>query len=532
MLSFPVMHTDDLFSDHPENSHAAGQPNGAAREKGQFFTPWPVARFMAAWVTADPSCTRLCDPAAGLGVFFRVAHSLHPQRAFSFTGYETDSALIPQAVDLLNALPDCHAEMRCADFLAEPWDEQFDGILCNPPYLHFRRYAARVERIAVFRQHLQVDLSNLANLYALFLLKGLRQLAPHGRAAFIIPAELLNADFGVTIKQALLDDGRLRHILVFNPAERLFAGALTTSCILLFAPADGPEGVTFSQVDSLDALQNWSPQFAAPLADLNPRHKWLAHLTPEADFDTANFAPLNAYAHARRGIATGDNRFFLLNLEDIHRWGLSPDDFLPCLTHAAQADVSCFTSADWENLVTAGQRVFLLNPAALHSTALQAYLQHGQSCGVAERFLPAHRRLWYAPENRPPAPLLVTVFNRRRLRFIINQTGVRNLTCFHGIYPLAGAANYFDLLAAYLLTPTALRLVQRQSRLYSEGMFKLEPNDINHTLVPRVEQLPAGTQAHLRSLLRQLCTLHHHGGDSAPLILQMDQIFQEFTNAG
>ena len=106
----------------------------------------------------------------------------------------------------------------------------------------------------------------------------------------------------------------------------------------------------------------------------------------------------------------------------------------------------------------------------------------GESQEIHKKFLTANRNPWYSLENRPPAPIWVSVFNRNGLRFIRNEANISNLTTFHCIYP--SKANLFDsinidLLFAYLLTDVARQIFEDNSREYGNGLQKFEPNDIN-----------------------------------------------------
>ncbi len=83
-----------------------------------------------------------------------------------------------------------------------------------------------------FEERLGTPLDRLTNLYALFLLKIWEDLAPHGRAAVILPAEFLNANFGEEIKERLVRAIRPAALVVFAPSVNLFADALTTSAIV------------------------------------------------------------------------------------------------------------------------------------------------------------------------------------------------------------------------------------------------------------------------------------------------------------
>ena len=81
----------------------------------------------------------------------------------------------------------------------------FDGIIANPPYVKAHRLDYSEKDWRYFEERLGTPLDRLTNLYALFLLKIWEDLAPSGRAAVILPAEFLNANFGEEIKERLLE---------------------------------------------------------------------------------------------------------------------------------------------------------------------------------------------------------------------------------------------------------------------------------------------------------------------------------------
>ena len=137
---------------------------------------------------------------------------------------------------------------------------------------------------------------------------------------------------------------------------------------------------------------------------------------------------------------------------------------------------------DFEELKTNDKSVFLLNAVTPTDENVKKYLVYGETQGINKRFLTASRTPWYSIENRPPAPIWVSVFNRNGLRFIRNEANISNLTTFHCIYP--SKENLFDsinpdLLFAYLLTDVAKQIFEDNSREYGNGLQKFEPNDIN-----------------------------------------------------
>jgi adenine-specific DNA-methyltransferase len=92
-----------------------------------------------------------------------------------------------------------------------------------------------------------------------------------------------------------------------------------------------------------------------------------------------------------------------------------------------------FTREKFGALVATDRRCFLLNPTR-NGPSLARYLKLGEERGIPKRHLPSHRPVWYLPENRAVADILVAVFSRESVKFILNTSGAKNLTCFHGLY--------------------------------------------------------------------------------------------------
>ena len=103
----------------------------------------------------------------------------------------------------------------------------------------------------------------------------------------------------------------------------------------------------------------------------------------------------------------------------------------------------------------------------------------GEEKGIDKKYLTSHRNPWYAIEDRPPAPILVTVFSRNGIRFVRNEAKVYNLTSFHCVYVHPVFIQKVDLLMAYLLTDIAKEIFNDEKREYGDGLDKFEPNDLN-----------------------------------------------------
>lgn len=520
----------------PEDAYTASVAETHRKSLGQFFTPAPVAEFMAGWVVNNPACRTILDPAMGLGIFFRAIHKLHPRADYDLVGYDVDPTILGAAQTLFKNSDGPKVRFVNKDYLFNGWSQRYDAIICNPPYFKFQDYVNRAAGLEEFKSRLGMSLSGFTNIYSMFILKSISQLPPGGRAAYLVPFEFLNADYGTVIKKHLLESKALRYVILFSSAENVFRNALTTSCILLFANDEHSQSVTFINARNAEDLQALS----APLArypervgegkqvrssDLDPEVKWKAYYQKQSGEAYRNLVPLGTYAKVVRGIATGDNGYFTFDEEKKARHGIADRHLLPCLTRAAQARSNFFTGDDFETLRAKGSRVFLLNAVDLTDEAVRRYVESGVEAGVDKKYLTSHRTPWHSLENRQPAPLLVTVFNRHGLRFVRNEAGVRNLTCFHSVYPNLFAAAKLDLLTAYLLTNVAQEIFKDSCREYGGGLNKFEPNDLNGASVVNLNAVHSGTARLVRQIYRDYRASVAGSRPDADALAKLDDIF-------
>ncbi len=496
------------------DSQESTEGRSKRRRLGQVFTPRPVADWMAAWACAE-NPRRILDPALGLGVFIHAIDSLLTQTS-GLAPSQVDAFEVDESVLVGLRQPErFRVDVRREDFVTANVSGKYDAIVANPPYVRHHALGYDENVMRGFDALCGRRLSRMTNLYGLFLVKIWTLLAPRGRAAVILPAEWLNADFGRSIKAYLLQQNALEAIVHFNSATLVFEGAMTTAAIVLLRRGRGEtESVRLISVggsDGLEAVGAGSGRCVRREA-LNPAGKWtpLFHGRPTLDALRSNRhgrgqrgpeSPclwaeggsglvLGDIARCSRGIATGANQYFTLRESDRVRNGLDREDLALCITKAQDACGDRLTESDVERLIAADRRVYLLRPRERLTEAVQRYLAEGQRLGVPERYLPSHRPVWYRPEKREPAPILVLVFARERFRFIHNQAGVLNLTAFHSIYPRDGSPGSVKALVSYLNGPEAQEALRDHQRVYADGLFKLEPRD--------VEAIPISEALHRR----------------------------------
>ncbi len=495
------------------------------RPRGQFRTPPDISRFMVEWSVRAPT-DHVLDPAVGTGVF--VIESLKRLNELGartiigqVLGVDVDPLMVAiSAFNIRRKFSRDSHRLICCNFLAMPPSPDFDAVVCNPPYIRHHELVPEEKEALCRRMEAEagVQLSRLSNTYVYFFIHAYQFLRDGGRMAFITPAEFLNAGYGVGLKQFLLQSCKIVAFILF-PQESPVMDALTSSCITLLEKSEFElnHRVKFARVERMenscalwDALETGANE--VPQIALQPNSRWAAHFPSAIRISKGvvngmKLIPLGEIAAVDRGIATGANAFFTLSDADVERWGIEREYLRPVITHAQMAPLLEFTEADFERLRREGKKVWLLycdEPKKnLVGKRILRYIEYGEAMGYHKRYLTSHRNPWYAPERRPPAPILATCFARKAMRFIYNRAGVLNLTAFHCVYPCDEVVNdelKLKALLGYLNSRASQLRSSDNGRLYGGGLFKMEPGELETVLVPDVRRI---SRSHLVKLAQQ-----------------------------
>ena len=499
--------TTNIFN-NPEKDYLQKTEQAHRKKYAQFFTPPEIANLMTLWLLGNKNMKTVLEPAFGLGIFSRLL--LSQKKSIQIKGYEIDNLIFETAKRNLNGTLNINLHLQ--DYMYNDWNNKYDGIICNPPYFKFHDYDNK-NILKEIEEKLSFQLNGFTNLYTLFLLKSISQLNEYGRAAYIVPSEFLNSDYGKNVKQYLINSKLLRHILIIDFEENAFDGALTTASILLFAKDNNFEKVNFTTISSLKDLETFqniiinypSSQIGNSynLENLDATIKWRSYYQKQNSLKYKYLVPFSNYGKVVRGIATGDNDYFVFNLQKAKQYNISEKYLMPCISKSTDITKSFFTQTEFEKLAQENKNVFLFNATKPIDIEVENYIKKGETEKVNEKYLTASRSPWYSLENRPPAPIWVSVFHRNGMKFIRNLTNVRNLTTFHCIYLNMFSVAKTDLLFAYLLTDTAQEIFNDNRREYGNGLKKFEPNDINKAKMLDLDKLDKITENKILDLYKQ-----------------------------
>lgn len=480
--------------------------NQAERNQlGQFATPTGLAAEVLRYAEEqldEATRIRFLDPALGTGSFYSALGEVFPkERLAHAVGYEIDPHYGLAAAKLWSG---SSLDVRLDDFtrVTPPMDsERFNLLICNPPYVRHHHIPngdkARLKELVWKACGIEID--GLAGLYCYFLCLSHAWMAQGGLAGWLIPSEFMDVKYGASVKSYLLDRVTLTHIHRFDPNEVQFGDALVSSSVVWFRN-ESPRRDHQVRMTYGGSLLRPKLERLVPVRTLGHDRKWTKYSMNEIRQEP-NAPVLSDFFNIKRGLATGSNPYFILSAEEIEDRDLPLETFRPILPSPRYVPEDEIESDELGNPVL-NRRLFLLDcrlpegEIEKRFPALMAYLEEGKEHGVADRYLCRHRKVWYAQEHRPEAPLLCTYMGRndnkrgRPFRFILNHSRATASNVYLMLYPKEPLSWLMreqpELKQRVWETLNEIRpqAMLGEGRVYGGGLHKLEPKELGN--VPAV----------------------------------------------
>ena len=468
---------------------------------GQFSTPFSFAKAILEESKKYFDKIRtvsFLDPAFGTGVFYSTLMQTFPKEAVSkASGIEVDLRYAEPIKEIWQRFP---LEIRIADFMSlappDAQSEKYNLIVCNPPYTrHHHIPKAQKQSLQQWvKNNFGYRISGLSGLYCYFMLCSDKWLSDKGLACWLIPSEFMDVNYGKTLKRYLTEKVTLLRIHRFHPEDVQFDDALVTSVVVWFTKARTTEEgqVIFSYGTSLASPEG---QRSVELVKMEPSEKWSNYFSNKEKLEKCTLT-LGDYFHIKRGVATGDNKFFILS-EGERKERNIPLQFLYPILPSPRYLKEDIIESHTNGLPDIEKPLFLLDCDLDEEEIKQkyphlwTYLSQGIG-SVSERYICRHRTPWYRQEKRSPAAFLCTYMGRNRnsrrkpFRFILNKSKAVAANVYLLLYPK-------PLLARVIANDSAIResvldvlnsidieLLVRAGRVYGGGLHKLEPKELEN----------------------------------------------------
>lgn len=467
---------------------------------GQFSTPISLANDIlthAKNIIPKRTKVRFLDPAFGTGSFYSALINVFPKTRIELaTGFEIDDHYAKPSSELWKQT---ELNYTLADFTKQnppSEDNKYNLIICNPPYVrhhHINGQKKWLHTKAV--ESANMKLSGLAGFYCYFMALTHPWMKKSGVAGWLIPSEFMDVNYGQSVKDYLLNKVTLLQIHRFDPNDVQFNDALVSSVVVWFKNKKSPKNhkVKFTYGGTID-----NPVYEKDVSydTLSKEKKWTRFPLLD-EREESNIPKLSDYFVIKRGIATGDNKFFILTRQQIEKRGLPIEQFRPILPSPRYLD-TIEIKTDKNGFPDIKNQLFVLDSSLPLDEieqmypSLYSYLEEGIQSGVSERYLCKSRKIWYSQENRPESLFYCTYIGRsnkegkKPFRFILNHSRAIVSNSYLVLYPkpyLDKEIKENPILKKRLLK--ALNQITGKSmigegRVYGGGMYKIEPKELSN----------------------------------------------------
>jgi hypothetical protein len=244
-------------------------------------------------------------------------------------------------------------------------------------------------------------------------------------------------------------------------------------------------------------------------AELKQHPKWTAFPEPQSSSTavTASALTMGELFSIKRGIATGDNKFFILPKVKAGELGVLEKFCRPILPSPRHL-TDTIIDADRDGYPRLEPQLCVIDSEVpedrirLDCLRFWMYLQDGKRVGVDKGYLASRREPWYSQEKREPTQFLCTYMGRPSrtknwspFRFLWNKSQAIAANVYLMLYPKGPlkrlikekpslAGQVFEALGR-IGTDACIK----ESRVYGGGLYKMEPNELARVSAEPLRQL-------------------------------------------
>src|SRR6516164_1960424 len=214
----------------------------ADKVRGGYYTPAPVARFLARWVReAGP---RIVEPSCGDGRILRELAKLSSRvHGVELLAREAAKSREFAPVDSENLFT----------WWAKAEAGGWDGVAGNPPYIRFGNWPSdqREPALELMRRE-GLRPSRLTNAWVPFVVASTILVRDGGRVGLVLPAELLQVGYAAQLRDFLLS--RFSDITLLTFERLVFDGILQEVVLFCGVVGTGPPRIRTIHLADADAL--------------------------------------------------------------------------------------------------------------------------------------------------------------------------------------------------------------------------------------------------------------------------------------
>jgi len=484
-----------LFLRKPVLRPLSDQRQGTSNRVDLYLTPPELAREIVEYAVSKLSPhTRpvdFGDPAIGTGVFFSALRQVLPDdKIASAIGIEID----PERVSATQTRWS-HKGLKVlsGDYLHMDRLPRRTLIIANPPYIRYQNmqpdYRLKLrERASV---QMGIHISGQSGLYVYFLLLSHAWMDLGAIAAWLIPSEFMETNYGLAIRQYLTQKVQLIRIHRFSSDKVQFENALVSSAVVVFRNRPPVMDQTACLTSGGSLLRPKHTE-EVKVDELKNELKWTIPWVRKHRV-SSSLPRLGDLFTVHRGLATGANSFFIMERTMAVRLRIPEIALRPVLPKARtlKEDVIEREEDGYPRVVP---QLCLLDCALPEEQIRERYpslMKYLESVpkSVLSRTLVRNRRPWYKQEQRQPAPFLCTYMGRggrngAPLHFLWNKSDAIATNTYLMLYPQNALDRLVterpDMLSKIFifLKETISQSLLDNGRVYGGGLHKIEPREL------------------------------------------------------
>jgi adenine-specific DNA-methyltransferase len=486
------------------------QPSNVKKQNGVYYSPAEITAILCSWAIRSPH-DMLLEPSFGGCGFLRACIQRLQELGSANPGTNLFGCDISdEAFCYLRNTHGLHpppGHFLQTDFLSlEPpafLGQEFDAVIGNPPYVSHHNMGTEQKRSvqsACKANDWQLD--KKASLWTYFVLHSMRFLKPGGRAAWLLPASMIFADYGRQVRELLFR--RFDKCLVVWIGERLFLteGTEERTVVLLCEGYDNDEKVgskSFGYVANVSDLEmiigNWRqglwktqypegrPVLVAMGAQARANYMDLV-ATPDTTL-------LGNLCKIQIGIVTGANEFFIIDSATATTANLPDEVLSPILAKFHFASGLAVTAEDINLARERKERCLLVDTSGVEeiSGALAEYLASFPADKLDSIKTFKKRIHWHRPSDERIPDAFFPYMQDSGPWLVQNTAKLLSTNTVHRVFFNDSVTpNMRKLVAISILSTFSQLSAEIEGRIYGSGVLKHEPSEAERIAI----LLPSG----------------------------------------
>lgn len=481
----------------------------ADKLRGGYYTPQKITDFLCEWAISKNTKTIL-EPSCGDGNF--IESSILKLRKLGINNtkinnnlkgieFIREEALKAQSrVEKLKISPETIINSDFFKYVRAHRNDKYDVILGNPPFIRYQNFPEEHRKVAFqMMDELGLSPNKLTNIWVPFLLISASLLTPDGKLAMVVPAELFQVKYAEKTRLFLSKHFERINIITF---KKLVFDNIQQEVVLLLCEmkVKSNKGIRTIECENLDSLKNidFNKINGTNLKPVDhSSEKWTKYFLTEDEIKMLKRLKKDKRIYScsdimitNVGVVTGRNEFFMMNEEQVNKWGLKSHT-IPVVSRSNQLKGINLSKSAFQSISKAQNSIYLFLPKDDEFKKLpkvcQKYIKFGEKNSFHTGYKCRIRKNWYVT----PSLWIPDAFALRQIhdypKIILNDTNASSTDTIHRVKFKDGIDK--KNAAICFLNSLSFAFSEITGRSYGGGVMTFEPTEIGDIKIPHLANI-------------------------------------------